>query len=75
MLEKNFASFPSIFARISKFEHFRSDWAYAEPNFFGEISNIFFLKVHFGPIRWGPGFFISRNLHLIWDFWVILENI
>ncbi len=35
--KKKFASFPSIFARISKFEHFRGDWAYAEPNFFGEI--------------------------------------
>jgi hypothetical protein len=51
--EQNFAPFPSIFARILKLEHFRGDWAYAEPNFFGEISNNFFLqKVHFGPIRW-----------------------
>ncbi len=41
---KNFAAFPSIFARILKFEHFRSDWAYAEPNFFGEISKNFFFK-------------------------------
>ncbi len=25
------------------FEHFRGDWAYAEPNFFYELSDIFFL--------------------------------
>ncbi len=42
IFEKNFASFPSIFARISMFEHFRGDWAYAEPNFFWEISKNFF---------------------------------
>ncbi len=45
MFEKNFASFPSIFARISMFEHFRGDWADAEPNFFLEISKIFFFKI------------------------------
>ncbi len=28
---KKIASFPSILAGISKFEHFRGDWAYAEP--------------------------------------------
>jgi hypothetical protein len=51
--EKNFASFPSIFTRISMIEHFRGDWAYAEPNFFWEVSKIFFLQnLHFGPIRW-----------------------
>ncbi len=44
IFEKNFASYPSIFARISKFEHFRCDLAYAEPNFFGEIPQSFFLK-------------------------------
>ncbi len=31
------------FRQISKFEHLRGDWAYAEPNFF--IQNI-----HYGPI-------------------------
>ncbi len=30
IFEKKFAKFPSIFARISKFEHLRGDWAYAE---------------------------------------------
>ncbi len=44
--------FPSIFARISMFEHFRGDWAYAEPNFFlRDTQNIFFLNLPFGPIR------------------------
>jgi hypothetical protein len=36
--------FLQFFARILMFEHFRSDWAYAEPNFFWEISKIFFSK-------------------------------
>ena len=45
--------FPSIFARKSMFQHFYSDRAYAEPNFFGELlKNYFFQNVHFGPIRW-----------------------
>ncbi len=39
--QKKIDSFPSIFARISMFEHFRGDWAYAGPNFFGELSKIF----------------------------------
>ncbi len=38
-----FASFPSFFARISKFKHFHGDWAYVEPNFLGE--KIFFFKM------------------------------
>jgi hypothetical protein len=33
-----------IFARISKFDHFRGDWAYADPIFFGEISKKNFFK-------------------------------
>ncbi len=50
--EQNFASFPSIFARILMFEHFSGDWAYAEPNFFWEISKKIFLQnLHFGPVR------------------------
>ncbi len=59
------ASFPSIFARISKFEHFRGDWAYAERY----PKKIFLQKVHFGPITWVPkrffkiSIFFSRNLH------------
>ncbi len=45
--QKNFAQFPSIFARILKFKHFRGDKAYAERNFFGEISKKFiFQKIH-----------------------------
>ncbi len=74
--EKKFASFPSILARFSKCEHFRGDWAYAEPNFFGETSKkFFFLKVHFGPIRWVPKrFFVVEICILIRDSWVIFEN-
>jgi hypothetical protein len=70
MFEKNFASFPSIFARISMFEHFRGDWAYAEPNFFFEIAKkIFFTNLHFLLLDGFPGrffkfrFFIGENLH------------
>ncbi len=63
--KKKFASFPSIFARISMFEHFRSDWAYAEPNFFDELSKIFFLRnLHFGPIRWVPRRFLKILIYL-----------
>ncbi len=51
--QKSFDSFPSIFARILMFEHFRGDWAYAEPNFSGQLSKkYFFQNFHFGPIRW-----------------------
>ncbi len=78
---KKFASFPSIFARISKFEHFRGDWAYAEPNLFGEISKkLFFQNVHLGPIRWVPKrffkilIFYSRNLHYNLGFLSIFKN-
>jgi hypothetical protein len=61
---KKFASFPSIFARISMFEHFRGDKAYAESNFFLEISKQFFFQnLHFGPIRWFP-----RRFFKIWIF-------
>jgi hypothetical protein len=81
IFEKNFGSFPSIFARISKFEHFRGDSAYAEPNFFGEISQKNFAQtVHFGPIRWVPkrffrtSIFYSRNLHFNMGFLSNFEN-
>ncbi len=78
---KNFASFPSIFARISMFEHFRGDWAYTEPNFFERYPKIFFLKFFtlvlldrfldgFSKFR----FFIGEICILIRDFWVIFEN-
>jgi hypothetical protein len=52
------------------FEYYRGDWAYAEPNFFDELSKNFFLQnLHFGPIRWNPRRFLkisiicSQNLH------------
>jgi hypothetical protein len=44
-IKKNFNSFPSIFARILMFEHLCGDWAYAEPNVFGEPSKICFPKI------------------------------
>ncbi len=75
---QNFASFPSIFTRILKFEHFRGDWAYAEPNFF-DIPTFFFQNVHLGPIRWFQNsfskfaFFIVEICIFIWDFWVIFK--
>jgi hypothetical protein len=46
IFEKNFAYFPSIFARISMFEHFRGDWAFGQ-------------KGHFGLIRWVPKWFFK----------------
>jgi hypothetical protein len=33
-----------MFAKISMFEHFRGDRAYAEPIFCREVSEIFFVK-------------------------------
>ncbi len=69
------------FARILMFEHFRDDWAYAELNYFGELSKIFFLQnVHFGPIRWVPWWFLKFWLItvpiciLIGYFWVTFDN-
>ncbi len=58
--EKSFASFPSIFARISMFEHFCGDWAYAEPNFLMSYpKNFFSQNLQFGPIRWFPRRFLK----------------
>ncbi len=78
---KFFWFFSFDFARISMFEHFRDDWAYAEPNYFGELSKIFFLQnVHFGPIRWVPWWFLKFWLIivqiciLIGYFWVTFDN-
>jgi hypothetical protein len=77
---KKFDSFLLIFARISLFEHFRGDWAYAEPNYFGELSKVFFFNVQFGPIRWvlrrffKIWLFIVEICVLIWYFRVIFEN-
>ncbi len=79
---KNFSSFPSIFARILMFKHFRGDWAYAEPNFFWEIpKKNFFFKIftlvlldRFLDGFSKFGFFIGEICILIKGFWVILEN-
>ncbi len=78
---KNFASFPSIFARISMFEHFRVDWAYAEPNFFWEISENFFFIIFTLVLsdRFLDGFskfwfFTGKICIIIRDFGVIFEN-
>jgi len=66
IFKQNFASFPSIFARISMFEHFRDDWAYAEPNFFESYPK-FFIKVFTLVLldRFLDGFWIfyRQNLH------------
>ncbi len=40
-IRKKIWIFISIFARISIFEHFRGDWAYAEPIFCWEVSKNF----------------------------------
>jgi hypothetical protein len=76
-----FAFFPSIFARISMFEHFRGDWAYAEPNFFDELSQNFFFKIFslvlldgFLDGFWKFGLFIVKICILIRYFWVFFEN-
>ncbi len=78
---KKIASFPLIFARISMFEHFRGDWAYAEPNFFDELSKIFFFKIFTLVLLDGflDGFskfrlFIVRICILMWYFWVFFKN-
>ena len=63
------------------FEHFRGDWAYAEPNFFWEISKNFFFKIftlvlldRFLDGFSKFGFFIGKICILVRDFWVIFEN-
>ncbi len=73
--KKNLLLFLWFGIRISMFEHFRGDWAYAEPNFFDELSKKIFLQnLNFGPIRWVPRRFskisiiYSQNLHFIWYF-------
>ena len=79
---KKFASFPSIFARISMFEHIRGDWAYAEQNFLlRDIQKIFFFKIFTLVLsdRFLDGFskfgcFIGEICILIRDFWAIFEN-
>ncbi len=63
------------------FEHFRGDWAYAEPNLFDELSKIFFLKIFTLVLLDGflDGFskfrlFVVKICILMWYFWVFLEN-
>ncbi len=63
------------------FEHFRGDWAYAEQNFFWEISKKFFFMIFTLVLldRFLDGFskfwfFIGEICFLIRDFWVIFEN-
>jgi hypothetical protein len=63
------------------FEHFRGDWAYAEPNFFWEISPKNFYKIfplvlldRFLDSFSKFGFFIGEICILIRDFWVIFKN-
>ncbi len=63
------------------FEHFCGDWAYAEPNFFDELSqNFVLLNLHFGPFSWVPGRFLkilifySQNLYFNLVFLVFFEN-
>ncbi len=77
-----FRFFSFDFSRISMFEHFRGDLAYAEPNFFWEISQKFFFFKIFTLVlldRFLDGFskfwfFIGEISILIRDFWVIFEN-
>ncbi len=63
------------------FEHFRGDWAYAEPNFFDELSQIFFFKIFtlvlldgFLDGFWKFWLLIVKICILIWYFWVFFEN-
>jgi hypothetical protein len=63
------------------FEHFRGDWAYAEPNFFDELSKFFFFKIFTlvlldGSLDgfWKFRLFIVKICILIWYFWVFFEN-
>ena len=52
---KNVDSFPSIFARIPMFEHFRVNEHTQNQFFWGSYQQIFFLQnVHLSPIGWVP---------------------
>ncbi len=75
-----FRFFSFDFARISMFEHFRGDWAYAESNF-DELSKKCFPKIFTLVLLDGflDGFskfrlFIVTIGILIWYFWVIFEK-
>ncbi len=63
------------------FEHFRCDWAYAEPNFFERYPKIFFFKIFILVLsdRFLDGFskfwFVIGEIYiLIRVFWVIFKN-
>ncbi len=47
---KKFRFFSFDFRQNFDVRTFPRDWAYAEPNIFLEISQIFFLNLHFGPL-------------------------
>ncbi len=64
----NFAYFPSIFARISRFEHFRGDCAYVEPNLFDELSNNFFFKIFTLVL-------LDGFLDDFWKYWLFIVKI
>ncbi len=50
------------------FEHFRGDWAYAEPNFFDELSKNFFLKIFTLVL-------LDGFLDGFWKFWLFIVKI
>ncbi len=58
------------------FEHFRGDWAYAEPNVFDELSKIFTLVLLDGFLDdfWKFRLFLVKIYISIWYIWVFFEN-
>ncbi len=72
MFEKNFASFPSIFARIRSSNIFAVTERTRNQNFLERNKNNF--KFHFDPIRWVPkrffkiSIYFSQNLHFNFGF-------
>ncbi len=64
------------------FEHIGGDWAYAEPNFFDELSKKFFILQNLHLVLldgfldgfWKFRLFIVKICILIWYFWVFFEN-
>ncbi len=65
-LRKKFRFFSFDF--ISMFEHFRGDWAYAEPNFFDDLSRNFFFKI-FTLVQ------LDGFLDGYWKFWLFIVKI
>ncbi len=54
-----------FFRQISMFEHFRGDWAYAEPNIFDELFKKFFFKIFTLVL-------LDGFLDGFWKFWFFL---